>query len=802
MSVDPDPYEFRDDDDEEAEIVPGPIRSVASSSSSSASFSVAGKTEEDESMDQLTARAIQREVTEMNRRRRERDKELESEEEASSDEGIALEDKNEAEGQSEHYPEGMLVWARIRGYSYWPGVVTVDPMDGLTVKYSEGSLRTCRVHVHFIGYPNQRAWVPQSGLMDFTGRAAYERRAAQARGTGAKKDFTPSKKLEGTFKGAIETAESVMPLPHRKRLERLGFVYVKVPSPKHDIRTAAEKKFPLSTSSKVSPKKRVSKEFKKDYEPKKKKLSDEAGVEVKIGPKVRLGLSLTRKKRTSSLTSKSSRPRETSPERQSPQLSSQKVSDSTPATDKKVEIAKKDDEHEFDDDDQDEPRLGSLVWGLMSSFPYWPCVVTRSPTGEYKRRAGKSGSSQLVHVQFFNWNNERGWVHKTLPWCSMEEFHKRAKTISKRSQEWKRWHPQGKHMVKKWTEAYEEAAITASVSRKDRYHQCLVYKSPRERKFASKNPKNTSSALKNKQTSSSTNQSQQSSVQDEVSSSPPKQKPCPKSKQPSLMDRILTQDDLPAGWQLKRKDNLQLVSPDGAVHRSVKMAVAWLFSQNVVTPRSRRKRSFSVSSVQPDTESLHSPGWFISVSDSQRYITQLEHVNAAGSLEGHYSYLNDSSLPVGWRVRRSGPNKKEFLPPGSRGIESDDILFSKVAAAKRVEPRGHPALELETLLDCTVKKVQQEKAQLVMNVEDDTDKDGGDAYEDSKVSVDLSISTSEDFADHLILAKAMVPVIVEVAKLPSIFLGHPTVKVEEKANEMIITDVHTKEFIAKKIMYF
>ncbi len=51
--------------------------------------------------------------------------------------------------------EGCLLWAKLKGYSYWPGIVTVDPVDGKTVKYTEqidslGNKRR-RVHVHFLG---------------------------------------------------------------------------------------------------------------------------------------------------------------------------------------------------------------------------------------------------------------------------------------------------------------------------------------------------------------------------------------------------------------------------------------------------------------------------------------------------------------------------------------------------------------------------------------------------------------------------------------------------------------------------
>jgi hypothetical protein len=43
--------------------------------------------------------------------------------------------------------------------------------------------------------------------------------------------------------------------------------------------------------------------------------------------------------------------------------------------------------------------------------------------------------------------------------------------------------------------------------------------------------------------------------------------------------------------------------------------------------------------------------------------------------------------------------------------------------------------------------------------------------------------------------------IIEMVQLPDIFLEHPTVSVTESDNEMVISDVDTGEFIAKKIIY-
>jgi len=42
---------------------------------------------------------------------------------------------------------------------------------------------------------------------------------------------------------------------------------------------------------------------------------------------------------------------------------------------------------------------------------------------------------------------------------------------------------------------------------------------------------------------------------------------------------------------------------------------------------------------------------------------------------------------------------------------------------------------------------------------------------------------------------------IEMVQLPDIFLEHPTVSVTESDNEMVISDVDTGEFIAKKIIY-
>ena len=88
--------------------------------------------------------------------------------------------------------EGCLLWAKIQGYSYWPGIVTVDPMDGLVI--SESS-KTCKVHVHFLGYSNMRGWVALSNVLLYEGKEAFDGLAAKAPKSRSR-DFFPTKKYQ------------------------------------------------------------------------------------------------------------------------------------------------------------------------------------------------------------------------------------------------------------------------------------------------------------------------------------------------------------------------------------------------------------------------------------------------------------------------------------------------------------------------------------------------------------------------------------------------------------------------------
>ena len=70
------------------------------------------------------------------------------------------------------------------------------------------------------------------------------------------------------------------------------------------------------------------------------------------------------------------------------------------------------------------PKEGDLAWGRMPSFPYWPCFVTKCPTGEYKRKGHKG--KVVYHVQFFDWNSQSGWVTSILQFGGLDQFRKIA----------------------------------------------------------------------------------------------------------------------------------------------------------------------------------------------------------------------------------------------------------------------------------------------------------------------------------------------------------------------------------------
>ena len=457
-------------------------------------------------------------------------------------------------------------------------------------------------------------------------------------------------------------------------------------------------------------------------------------------------------------------------------------------------------------DCSDEPKLGSLVWGRMRGFSYWPCFITKSSSGEYKRDHGASTKRVEYHAQFFNWNNESAWLSKTMSWTSMDEYRKRADAISKNKSpaEWKAWHPVGKGMAKKWEKAYEIAHSTLNMSRRERYSKFLAHSHSRRDfvkgtvipdtvKTAEKLQTNVKSNKKRKVASTQSSHGDSAPVENigiyrqkemkalKRSTAGPA---CKKAKlhtiaslsSPLTSKSILLASDLPPGWSVINCNHgpfQEFHSPEGVTFDSFVDVVRNLFGQNSAPIGRRRSYSFSGMSSCLRSED-NEQGWFLEMSDVARFGRRVELTDdSAGVVDSHIQLYIDDSLPKEWLVKttRMGHAQDEvlFIDPKQRWFSS------KVEVAAFIEPKGHPAIELAHIMAMTLKRNE-----LV------------------PLPVDLRLPIIDnpvlrDLRDNMSY--------VELVKLPEVFIQHPSVRVKEEANEMVIEDAITGDFIAKKIMY-
>merc|ERR1719376_121495 len=410
----------------------------------------------------------------------------------------------ETETAGEGMGEGTLVWAKMRGYSFWPCVVSRDPEGGEFVKLPDSLAKSQKkIHVLFLEYNNQRAWIPLGCIKTYRGLKDFKEQK-EAASKSSKKDYEPGKRYEGGFAQAVDYAEELAQLTDDDRLERVLLKYGwemvedgEQDGPKKKKRRTGGSK-PESTELNRST--ATDSEADKDVEmdavspptPRAQttKSSDRrssAEAESRLDPTPDppssnvSRLSTSKKKRTSSLIAsiamngdssssdsdgegkQSKKPRKrheaaktpTSKEVPPPKLASPAP---VPTAAAMKALAG---EEEF-------PRVGDLVWGRMPGFPFWPCFVTRSPQGQYCKDAGKGRMS--YHVQFFNWNDESGWVNSALEFDGLESFKKIA---AKRKSD-KSYHPAKGSMYSKWEKAAREAEETMGLTRQERAEQYIV----------------------------------------------------------------------------------------------------------------------------------------------------------------------------------------------------------------------------------------------------------------------------------------------------------------------------------------
>jgi len=132
--------------------------------------------------------------------------------------------------------------------------------------------------------------------------------------------------------------------------------------------------------------------------------------------------------------------------------------------------------------DDEFPRLGDVIWGRMSGFPFWPSFVTKSPQGPHKK-VGANGKA-TYHVQFFNWNDESGWVNAALEFEGLDAF----KKIAAKKKSDKSYNPAKGAMYNKWERAARDAEETMELTRSERLDCYLVSYGSNQGKKATPKP--------------------------------------------------------------------------------------------------------------------------------------------------------------------------------------------------------------------------------------------------------------------------------------------------------------------------
>ena len=322
-------------------------------------------------------------------------------------------------GKTESYSpcEGALVWAKMRGYPYWPGIVSRDPRDGEFLKITETLTKTSRrYHVLFLEYGNERAWIGASSLKEYKGINTFlvDKDKATKK---AKVDYQVNKRFQSNFDKAVDYAQDLINFTDEDRLERVLLNYGwGMVEEKDNISIMADivsqeldSTFDSSSDMvELSENVPIAEENEKlevpsDIAPAKGNKRDFTMVENKdsdIGTPT-----INKKRKQNSDLSKVS-------QQQTQDKDAAKVmSPNTNIASVKAADA---------GDSQDFPLVGDLVWGRMPGFPFWPGFITRNPENIYTRE--KNGKVNSYHVQFFGWNDESGWASTVLPFNGLEAF--------------------------------------------------------------------------------------------------------------------------------------------------------------------------------------------------------------------------------------------------------------------------------------------------------------------------------------------------------------------------------------------
>ncbi|KAK0080937.1 hypothetical protein PV325_013077 [Microctonus aethiopoides] len=102
-------------------------------------------------------------------------------------------------------------------------------------------------------------------------------------------------------------------------------------------------------------------------------------------------------------------------------------------------------------------KVGQLGWAQVSTFPYWPCIITLDPTinQHTKLQIIGKGTVNMIHVQYFGDNGRHNWVSEMslIKFVGIVDFKKQAT-------EWNNMPPGVKKKESKKTAGYSMKAWT------------------------------------------------------------------------------------------------------------------------------------------------------------------------------------------------------------------------------------------------------------------------------------------------------------------------------------------------------
>jgi len=389
------------------------------------------------------------------------------------------------------------------------------------------------------------------------------------------------------------------------------------------------------------------------------------------------------------------------------------------------------------------PRVGDLVWGRMPGFPFWPAFVTRSPQNIYRKELTNGKVSH--HVQFFGWNDESGWVSTALEFDGLEAF----KMIAAKRKSDKSYNLGRGANLKKWEKAAREAEDTMGLTRQERVDQYLV--SYAHKLAPASNPPMPTPPL-----------------------------PTP-AKHPKGMSSVAAKSVTPSSTPTHSKPPRAVASAGSG--KKAALPRGWISETTVVNGKD------TIVYISPDGEK------FPSKAAMQRHIS-----NGKKSLS--VVYITDETLPEGWRCQKVESSIFFFSPIGER-------FDSRRKVADRMKSDNYSEEDIKKVLSVDKSRRPAPKSVLKRRGEyltDESSQESEDDYEETTKTLPKGLKyrfggAYDKYLDISRIFDISNGGIIDMVQLPDIFLEHPTVRVQESDNEMIISDVDSGEFIAKKIIY-